>query len=170
MLIRDVGDCPYSAGASGESARRSGGYVEGDAALAGPRLLRPASGGADRRRLRRFRGDDLQAVLCGEDGCAVDSARPVLPDAHGRLLRGDRLRTRDRVALLGLAVAAGVSASADGGAGAGSLLVVEDAEPPAARGPRGGVRLGAVADRRAWSGERRADRRRRLGDGGQRRA
>src|SRR5512147_2845498 len=97
---------------------------------------------ADRRRLRRFRGDDLQAVLCGEDGCAVDSARPVLPDAHGRLLRGDRQRAGDRVALLGLAVAAGVSASADGGAGAGPLLAVEDAEPAAARGPRGGVRLG----------------------------
>src|SRR5512135_1754263 len=159
--------------ARGRQGDRQGdlvGNVEGDAALAGPRLLRPASGGADRRWLRRFRGDDLQAVLCGEDGCAVDSARPLLPDAHGRLLRGDRQRAGDRVALRGLAVAAGVSASADGGAGAGPLLAVEDAEPAAARGPRGGVRLGAVADRRAWSGERRADRRRRLGDGGQRRA
>src|SRR5512144_610751 len=77
------------------------------------------------------RGDDLQAVLCGEDGCAVDSARPVLPDAHGRLFRGDRLRTRDRVALRGLAVAQGVSASADDGAGAGPLLAVEDAKPAA---------------------------------------
>jgi hypothetical protein len=27
----------------------------------------------------------------GEDGRAIDSARPVLPDAHGRLLRGDQL-------------------------------------------------------------------------------
>jgi hypothetical protein len=55
-----------------EIGRRSGVDVEGDAALAGTRLLRSASGGADRRRLRCFRGDDLQAVLRGEDGRAID--------------------------------------------------------------------------------------------------
>jgi transposase len=91
--------------------------VAGDAAVAGSHLLRSASEGADRRWLRRFRRDDLQAVLCGEDGGTVDPARPVLPDAHGRLFRGDlsergiewrcadslslreflRLRTTDRV-------------------------------------------------------------------------
>ena len=42
-----------------------------------------------------FAETGLPAVLRGEDGRAVDSARPVLPDAHGRLLRGDRLRARD---------------------------------------------------------------------------
>src|SRR5512132_3948429 len=72
----------------GVEARRFGGDVERDAALAGPYLLRSASGGADRRRLRRFRRGGVQAVLRGEDGGAIGSARPVLPDAHGRLCRG----------------------------------------------------------------------------------
>src|SRR5512144_2180492 len=79
-----------------------------------------------------FTGDGLPALLRGEDGRAVDSARPVLPDAHGRLLRGDRLRARDRMALRGLAFASGVPAPWDDRTGAGSFLAVEDAKPPAA--------------------------------------
>src|SRR5512143_777969 len=125
-------DWPDGAGSAGGEAGRSGGDVEGDAALAGPCLLRSASGGADRRRLRCFRRDGLPAVLRGEDGRAVDSARPLLPDAHGRLLRGDLFRARDRMALRGLALAAGVPAPWDDRAGAGSFLAVEDAKPPAA--------------------------------------
>src|SRR5512132_2767229 len=150
MGLEDWAD---GAGSAGGEARRSGGDVDGDAALAGSCLLRSASGGADRCRFRCFRRDDLQAVLRGEDGGAVDPAWPVLSDAHGRLLRGDRLRARDRMAVFGLALAQGVSASADDRSGAGSLLAVEDAEPPVARGSRGGVRLGAGADRRARPGE-----------------
>ena len=52
--------------------------------------------------------------------------------------------------------------------GSRSFLAVEDPHPPAARGPRAGIRLGSRARRRARSREGRADRRRRLDDGSQR--
>src|SRR5512135_2279999 len=129
--------------------------------------------------------DRLQAVLidAGFDAFAETTCKPyyaakmgapsIPPGRYFRMhMVGyfEGIDSERGIELLGLAVAAGVSASADGGAGAGSLLVVEDAEPPAARGPREGVRLGPGTHRRARSGEGRADRRRRFDDGGQRRA
>ena len=57
-------------------------------------------------------------------GRAIDSTWPVLPDAHGRLLRGDQLRAGDRVALRRLAVAQGVSASADDRVGSGGSVAL----------------------------------------------
>ena len=74
-----------------------------------------------------FVEDDLQAVLCGADGRSVIAARPLFPPAHGRLLRGDRQRTRDCLALLGFAVAAGRSCGCRTGTRSRSLLAVEDA-------------------------------------------
>src|SRR4051794_118298 len=56
---------------------------------------------------------------------------PVLPHAYGRVLRGDRQRARDRVALLGLILVTRVPPPGANRPGSGPFLAVEDAEPPA---------------------------------------
>src|SRR5437764_910883 len=109
------------------SAKRSDGDLGGDAALARTRVLRPASGGADRGRFRRVCRDGVPALLRAEDGCPVGAAGALLPHAHGRLFRGDLQRARDRLALFGFDVAARFSAAGAPGEGSRSLLVVEDA-------------------------------------------
>ena len=49
----------------------------------------------------------------------------------GRVLRGDRQRARDRVALLGLILVTRVPPPGGNRPGSGPFLAVEDAEPPA---------------------------------------
>src|SRR5215207_5117006 len=90
--------------------------------------------------------DRLQQVLVGagfggfvEDACRAYYAKtmgapsvppgPLLSDAHGRVLRGDRQRARDRVALFGLALVTRVSSAGDPRPGSGPFLDVEDAGP-----------------------------------------
>ena len=142
----------------------------GDAALAGARVLRSVAGPASGGRVRRVRGGGVQAVLRAADGRAVAAAGAVFPHAHDRLLRGHRQRAGHRVALRGLVLAARFPAAVEPREGSRSFLAVAHALASAARGARDGVRLGAEARGRARPGEGRADRRRRLDDGGQRRA
>src|ERR1700686_5114799 len=117
----------------GRGSRRPGRDLGRDTTFARARLLRPAPELAEGGWLRRFRGGCLQAVLCGADGRSVVAARPLFPPAHGRLLRRDRQRTRDCLALLGFAVVTRVPAAGEPGQGPGSFVAVEDPQPPAAR-------------------------------------
>src|SRR3954470_12383680 len=78
-----------------------------------------------------FVEDACQAYLRPHDGRALGAAGPVLPDAHGRVLRGDRQRARDRVAMLRLAVLARVPPLGDPRPSSGPFLAVEDAGPSA---------------------------------------
>ena len=138
----------------------------GDAARAGARLLRSLAGAAPGGRLRRVRGRGVQAVLRAADGRAFPAAGTVFSHAHDRLFRGDRQRAGHCMALRGLVLAARFPAAGERREGSRSLMVVAHAVASAARD---GVRLGAEARGRARPGEGRADRRRRLDDGGQRR-
>ena len=101
-------------------------------------------------------------------GPAVAAAGPLLPHAPGRLLRRDRQRARPGVALRRQPVAARVPAPGHDRAGARPFLAEQDARAAAARGARGGLRLGAAAPGRARPDPGRPDRRRCLDDGGQR--
>src|SRR4051812_5579826 len=116
---------------TGRSAGRPDGDVVRDAALTGPRVLRPPARGAGRSRVRRLRGRSLPSVLRQDHGRTLSATRPLLPHAHGRVLRGDRQRARDRVALLGLILATRVPPPGGNRPGSGPFLAVEDAEPPA---------------------------------------
>src|SRR6202162_4244231 len=120
----------------GRGSRRPGRDLGRDTTFARARLLRPAPDLAEGGWLRRFRRGYLQAVLCGADGRAVVAARPLFPPAHGRLLRRDRQRTRDCLALLGFAVAAGLPAAFETGQRSPFLPGVGGAPPPRARGGR----------------------------------
>ena len=71
-------------------------------------VLCQAQRGAGRLEVRRVRRGAVRQVLRGEDRPAVAGAGEVFPAAADRLLRGDRLRARHRLALLRFAVAAGV--------------------------------------------------------------
>ena len=75
----------------------------------------------------RFVEAVMPALLRRDDGRAVIAAGAVLPDAHGRLFRGDRQRARHYLAVFGLAVAARFSAAGEPGEGSRSFLAVEDA-------------------------------------------
>src|SRR4051812_18586505 len=121
----------YGDGSAGRSSGRADGDVVRDAALARPRVLRPPARGAARSRVRRLRGGRLPSVLRPHDGRTLSTARSVLPHAHGRVLRGDRQRARDRVALLGLILVTRVPPPGDDRPSSGPFLVVEDAGPPA---------------------------------------
>src|SRR3954464_6288908 len=110
---------------------RADGDVVRDAALTGSRVLRPPARGAARSRVRRLRGGHLPSVLRQDHGRALGAARPVLPHAHGRVLRGDRQRARNRVALLGLILVTRVPPPGGNRPGSGPFLAVEDAGPPA---------------------------------------
>src|SRR4051812_30293741 len=116
-------------GSAGGSSGRPKGDVVRDAALTGPRVLRPPARGAGRSRVRRLRGGHLPSVLRQDHGCALGAAGPVLSDAHDRVLRGDRQRAWDRVAVLGLALVTRVSAAGNPRSGSGPFLAVEDAGP-----------------------------------------
>src|SRR3954451_6277252 len=140
-----------SGSAAGSSVGNVGGVV-GDAALARPRVLRPAAGGAYSRRVRRLRRGALRRLLRRAPGPAVTAAGPLLPHAAGRLLRRHRQRARPGVALRRQPVAAGVPAARRPGPGPGPLLAQPPPRPPAARGPRPGLRLGAAATGRARLG------------------
>src|SRR4051794_9303624 len=133
-----------SGSAAGSSVGNVGGVV-GDAALARPRVLRSAVGGAYSRRVRRLRRGALRRLLRRAPGPAVTAAGPLLPHAAGRLLRRHRQRARPGVALRRQPVAAGVPPPERARAGAGSLLAVAYPRPLAARGARRGVHLGAAA-------------------------
>src|SRR3954449_13593893 len=119
-------------GSTGRSSGRPDGDVVRDAALTGPRLLRPPARGAARSRVRRLRGGGLPSVLRPDHGRTLSAAGPLLPHAHGRVLRGDRQRAWDRVAVLGLALVTRVSAAGNPRSGSGPFLAVEDAGPLAA--------------------------------------
>src|SRR3954451_14407147 len=119
----------YGDGSAGRSSGRADGDVVRDAALAGSRVLRSAARGAGRSRVR---GRSLPSVLRPDHGRTLGAARPLLPHAHGRVLRGDRQRARDRVALLGLILVTRVPPPESNRPGSGPVLAVEDAEPSAA--------------------------------------
>src|SRR4051812_31052350 len=119
-------------GSAGRSSGRADGDVVRDAALARARVLRPPARGAARSRVRRRRGRSLPRVLRQDHGRTLGAAGSVLSHAHGRVLRGDRQRARDRVALLGLILVTRVPPPGDDRPGSGPFLAVEDAEPPAA--------------------------------------
>ncbi len=76
------------------------------------------------------------ALLRQQAGPAVAAAGPLLPDAPGRLLRGDRQRARPGVALCRQPVAARVPAAGHDRAGAGPFLAEQDALAAAAGGAR----------------------------------
>src|SRR3954466_11102454 len=118
-------------GSTGRSSGRPDGDVVRDAAFTGPRLLRPLARGAARSRVRRLRRGRLPSVLRPDHGRALSATGPVLSHAHGRVLRGDRQRARDRVALLGLILVTRVPPPGANRPGSGPFLDVEDAEPPA---------------------------------------
>src|SRR3954464_6024939 len=105
--------------------------VSRDAALTGSRVLRPPARGAGRSRVRRLRGRSLPSVLRQDHGRTLSTARSVFPHAHGRVLRGDRQRARDRVALLGLILVTRVPPPGGNRPGSGPFLAVEDAGPSA---------------------------------------
>src|SRR5271165_6469143 len=83
---------------------------------------------------------------------------------------GDRQRAGHRVALCGLVFVARFLAVVERRESSRSFVAFAYAVASGARGAREGVRLGVEARGRARPGEGRADRRRRLDDGGQRRA
>src|SRR4051794_40933087 len=119
-------------GSAGRSSGRSDGDVVRDAALTGPRVLRPPARGAGRSRVRRLRGGHLPSVLRQDHGCALGAAGPVLSDAHGRVLRGDRQQARDRVALFGLALVTRIPPPGGPPAGSRSFMAVKDTRAAAA--------------------------------------
>src|SRR5579871_5860650 len=94
-------------------SRRSDRDLGRDTTFARACLLRPTADIAEGCCVRPFRRGCLQALLCATDGRAVIAARPLFPPAHGRLFRGDRQRTRDRLALLRFAVVAGLPAACE---------------------------------------------------------
>src|SRR5215212_7501518 len=118
-------------GSAGRSSGRPDGNVVRDAAVSGPRLLRPLAAGAARSRVRRLRRGRLPSVLRPDHGRTLGAAGPGLSDAHGRVFRGDRQRARDRVALLGLILVTRVPPPGEPPAGSGPFLAVEDAGPSA---------------------------------------
>src|SRR3954471_12148215 len=131
-IVRASGsESGYGDGSAGRSSGRADGDVVRDAALAGARVLRPLARGAARSRVRRLRGGHLPSVLRQDHGRALGAARSVLSHAHGRVLRGDRQRARDRVALLGLILVARVPPPGGNRPGSGSFLAVEDTRPSA---------------------------------------
>ncbi|RME66499.1 MAG: IS4/IS5 family transposase [Caldilineae bacterium] len=84
----------------------------------------------------------MPAVLRRAARAAVDPAWGVLPDAAGRLLRGDRFAARDRLALCGQSLAGGVFGLRTLGADAGPLVSDAGAAAAAGGGSPGGVRSG----------------------------
>src|SRR5215218_10497131 len=71
-------------GSAGRSSGRPNGDVVRDAAVSGPRVLRPPAAGAGRSRVRRLRGGHLPSVLRPHDGRILGAARSVFSDAYGR--------------------------------------------------------------------------------------
>src|SRR3954470_22594114 len=113
-------------GSTGRSSGRADGDVVRDAAFTGPRLLRPLARGAARSRVRRLRRGRLPSVLRQDHGRTLSATGPVLSHAHGRVLRGDRQRARDRVALLGLILVTRVPPLGANRPGSGPFLALED--------------------------------------------
>src|SRR5215211_6180988 len=124
-------ECGYGDGSAGRSSGRPDGDVVRDAALPGPRVLRPLARGAGRSRVRRLRGGGLPSVLRPHHGRALGAARLLLSDAPGRVFRGDRQRARDRMAMLGLTLVTRVPPLGGNRPRSGPFLAVEDAEPSA---------------------------------------
>src|SRR5829696_5233689 len=73
-----------------------------------------------------------KTVLRQDHGRTLSAAGPLLPHAQGRVLRGDRQRARDRMALLGLILVTRVPPPGGNRSGSGPFLAVEDAGPLAA--------------------------------------
>src|SRR3954453_12267055 len=124
----------HGAGTARGSAMGTAGDLGGDAALARPRVLRPAPGRTAQRRVRRLRRGPVRALLRGAAGPAFAATWAVLPYAAGRLLRGDRQRARAGVALRRQPVPARVPPPRRAGGGARPLLAEPHPRPPAARG------------------------------------
>src|SRR5206468_5493934 len=93
------------------------------------RVLREIEHGAGGGRVRSIRRRAVRAALRRERGTALDRTWGLLPDAVHRLLRGAGVAARDRVALRGQFVAAGVSRGRADAEDAGALE--HDADPPA---------------------------------------
>src|SRR3954470_6907534 len=131
-IVRASGsESGYGDGSAGGSSGRPDGDVVRDAALTGPRVLRPPARGSARSRVRRLRGRSLPSVLRQDHGRTLSTARSVLPHAHGRVLRGDRQRARDRMALLGLILVTRVPPPGEPPAGSRSFVAVKDTRPSA---------------------------------------
>src|SRR3954451_18197705 len=96
------------------------------AALARARLLRPPTSRPGRGRVRPLRRGGVRAPLREPARPTVAAAGPLLPDAPGRLLRGDRQRARARVALPRQPLAPRVPAARHHRAGARPLVVEQD--------------------------------------------
>src|SRR5206468_11001373 len=75
----------------------------GPAADGGSSLLQEAQRRAGRLEVRRAGRAALPGVLCAEDGPPVAGTGKVFPAAAGRVLRGNRLRARHRLAVCRLA-------------------------------------------------------------------
>src|SRR3990172_9815276 len=94
----DTGDHSYYTVAHGHgcSRRRAIAAVDRDrglAEIAGPSVLYAAECVAGRQPVRSVRRDGVSALLREADGTAKPDARPLLPVAVARLLRGHRLGT-----------------------------------------------------------------------------
>src|SRR5512138_3430439 len=102
----------------------------GDEPVAGsgtPPLLQPAERDSRPGEVRQLRRTDLPQILRRDYGPSFDRARHLLSMLSDGLLRGHRLRTRDRLPGLGFTQSAGVPGPEPGGADAGPLDAVQDA-------------------------------------------
>ena len=119
---------------------------------------------------RRLRRGAVRGALRLAPWSPVAAAGAVLPHAPRRLFRGHLLRAWPRMALLGQPVAARIPALGTARAGARPFVAEPDPRPAAGGGARCRLRLGAGPAGRARADPGRADRHRRLDDGGRRRA
>src|ERR1035437_1969908 len=118
-----------------ERARVVVGGNRGAAKVAGASVLHAAECAAGRRRLRSVCRRQVHQVLRAGDGTAEPRARSVLPVAAGRLLRWDRLGTRDWLARDRLVGGPQFSAAAGGPAAPGSFDDFSDAARHRPPGP-----------------------------------
>ena len=98
----------------------------------------------DAARLRSVRGGPVSRVLRAGHGTTEPGAGSVLPVAAGRLLRRDRLGTRDRVARDRLVGGPQFCAAGGGRGGARSFDDFADAAPDRPRDAPRGLHLGAA--------------------------
>src|SRR5206468_1166435 len=135
----------------GHSRRRAIALVgrhRGLAEVAGPSVLRPTECVAGGQRLRSVCGEAMPALLRGGHGTPGPDARSLFPVAAARLLRGDRLGTRHRVASDRLAGGPQFSGPARARRAARSFDDFSHAAPDRRRNAPRRVHLGAGTARR----------------------